>query len=286
MVRVVKAVTPLHAKPPVIGRAVAALHLDDGVVLDVVGQLATHPAVRADRINRLVRHHQPRFARGHQRAGGAGLHALAAGNAARGAHRIVKVEHDLRMLTTKGVADDIIHLLFAAGAHAAVALYARIKIDRDGRVRHVPLHLRARRKARQTHIELFRPHIEFRLARVALRRHIREQQLEHHFLRAQRARVVGGHLHALFRVAAARGRQRALAFDLHHARTAVPVRPHPLLVTKVRNLDAVLFCRLYDRLIRTADHISSVQLERNRHRRLLLFTYSVHSVPLKKPAKA
>ena len=75
--------------------------LDDLVVLHVVGQLAADAAERAHRIDGLVGLRLDAlaafFARlaFHERAGRAGLHALAAGDAGGVAHRVVEVEHDL-----------------------------------------------------------------------------------------------------------------------------------------------------------------------------------------------
>ncbi len=94
---VVETVAPLDAEPRVIGGAIAPFHVLDAVVLDVIGQLAADTAVRADRLHLLVRHRQRGGARRHQRAGRAGLHAFAAGHAGRRAHRVVHVEHDLRV---------------------------------------------------------------------------------------------------------------------------------------------------------------------------------------------
>ena len=98
VVRVVEAVAALDAQAAVVGRAVAAVDVEDLVVLDVVGQLAADAAVRAHRVDLLVGHGAaPTLARRHQRAGRAGLHALAAGDAGGRAHRVVHVEHDLRV---------------------------------------------------------------------------------------------------------------------------------------------------------------------------------------------
>ena len=100
MVNIVEAEAALDAEPVVIGRAVAALGIDHLVVLDLVGDLAADAAIRAQRIDFLVRigdacllvieHHSR-----HQRAGRTGLHAFAASDAGRFPHRIVEIEHDL-----------------------------------------------------------------------------------------------------------------------------------------------------------------------------------------------
>ncbi len=99
MVDVIETKATLDAEPVVIGRAVAALGIDDLLVLDLIGDLAADAAERAQRVHLLVgvcdarlvlvEHH-----RRHQRAGRTGLHAFAAGDAGRLAHRIVEIEHD------------------------------------------------------------------------------------------------------------------------------------------------------------------------------------------------
>ena len=53
-VRVVKTEATFHAQATVVGRAIATVHTDDDVVLDVVGQQATHTAKRANRIHLFV----------------------------------------------------------------------------------------------------------------------------------------------------------------------------------------------------------------------------------------
>src|SRR5207249_5774736 len=110
----------LDAEAVVVGRTVTAFGIDHLVVLDLIGDLTADAAERAQRINLLVRvgdaglilvqHH-----RRHQRAGRAGLHAFAAGNASGFTHRIVEIEHDFRSVTTIGHADDVVDLNLAAG---------------------------------------------------------------------------------------------------------------------------------------------------------------------------
>src|SRR3981189_2085648 len=100
----------LDAEPVVVGRTVAAIGVNYLVVLDLIGDLAADAAERAQRVHLLVgigdaglvlvQHH-----RGHQRAGRAGLHAFAAGDAGRFTHGIVEVEHDFRPVTTISHAD-------------------------------------------------------------------------------------------------------------------------------------------------------------------------------------
>src|SRR5690606_17480274 len=99
VVGVIETVATLHAQTLLVGRTVTTLDVEDLVVLDVVGQLTADAAERADRVDLLVRHGHGHVARGHQRAGRTGLHALAAGHAGGRAHGIVHVEHDLGVRT-------------------------------------------------------------------------------------------------------------------------------------------------------------------------------------------
>jgi hypothetical protein len=124
MLQVIEAEAALDAQPSLVGRAVAPLDLHDPVPLHVVGQQAADPAVRADGVDAALGDrgvaaaaciHQ---AGRHQRAGGAGLHALAATDAGALAHGIVEIEHDLRMRPAPGQADDVVDLHLAAGPHA------------------------------------------------------------------------------------------------------------------------------------------------------------------------
>ena len=151
---VVEAEAALHAQPLVIRRAVAALDADDLVVVHVIGELAADAAVRAHRMRpcgRSARGTLPSPARARRWAR---LHAFAAGDARRRAHRVVEVEHDLRVAAAERVADDVVDLLLAARAHAARALDAGVEVHRHRRVRHVRRRLRARREARRADAEL------------------------------------------------------------------------------------------------------------------------------------
>src|SRR6266404_786125 len=127
MVDVVETKTALDAEAVVVGRAVAALGVNDLLVLDLIGDLTADAAEWAERVHLLVgigdaglvlvQHH-----RGHQRAGRASLHAFATGDAGRLTHGVVEVEHDLGVVIAIGHADNIVDLDLAAGAHAETAL--------------------------------------------------------------------------------------------------------------------------------------------------------------------
>jgi hypothetical protein len=169
------------------------------------------------------------------------------------------------VLAAVGIADHVVHLLFAAGANAARALDARVEIDGHGEVRKVGRRIAARSEARFSDGECGDPMIELGMQCVPFFRHVGEQQLEHHLLRVNRPRTVGRDLHALRRQSAARSGEHALAFDLDHARAAVPVGPHAFLVAEVRDLDAVPLGGLDDRLARARDDALPVQDELDGH---------------------
>src|SRR6185295_13675075 len=83
---VVEAEAALDAEPALVGRAVAAVHGNQLVVLDVVGELAADAAIGADAVDLAVGLGGEDVVvvnqrRRHQRAGRAGLHAFAAGAA-------------------------------------------------------------------------------------------------------------------------------------------------------------------------------------------------------------
>jgi hypothetical protein len=181
------------------------------------------------------------------------------------------------MLAAERVADDVVHLLLAAGAHAARALDAGIEVHRDAGVGNIGLGLLPGFKPGQSNPELARPAVHPVDLGVALLRHVGEQQLDHHLLRSERARAVGGDLHPLRRVAAAGRREHALALHFDHAGAAVAVGPQGLRVAQVRDDDAVLLRRLDDGLVRAADHGLAVQLELDRQCRELLRADAVHA---------
>ena len=54
MARVVKPEATLHAQTIMVGRPVAAFHIDNLVVLEVVGQLAADAAIGADRVDLFI----------------------------------------------------------------------------------------------------------------------------------------------------------------------------------------------------------------------------------------
>ncbi len=137
------------------------------------------------------------------------------------------------MVAAQAHADDVVDLHFAAGAHAGPAADAGVEIDRDGGIGDVEpgvglFVIELRRIAvasRNPHRR--RPPPEHRLAIGALfrRPHVAGQKLEDHLARFHRPIGAGADLHAFGRLADARGRQDALAFDLDHAGAAIAVGP-------------------------------------------------------------
>src|SRR3954454_9631084 len=127
VVHIVEAEPALDAEPVVVGRPVLALDRDDVVVLDLIHQLAADAAIGADALDLPVRRVaigavlvDP--ARRHQRPGRAGLHAFAASDAGRAAHRVVEIEHDLFAVAAPGHADNVVYLDLVTGPHAQIAV--------------------------------------------------------------------------------------------------------------------------------------------------------------------
>lgn len=137
MVGVVETEAPFHAQAAVVGRAVAAFDADDLFIAHVVGDEAAHAAERADRVDLAVHLLRADVRLGAERARGAGLHTFAAGHAGALGHGVIQVEDDLAVGPAQRVADHIVDLFFAAGAHAAVALDAGVQVHRHGRVAQV-----------------------------------------------------------------------------------------------------------------------------------------------------
>ena len=174
VVRVIEAEAALDAEPVVVGRPVLALDRDDAVVADLVGQLTADPAIGADAVDLAVgrvgidavRIDQ---ARRHQRAGRAGLHAFAAGDAGAVAHRVVEIEDDLLVVAARRHADHVVDLDFAAGADAEIALDAGVELHRHRRMAAVGRRRRVPREAAVADAELVGPLPEARIGVVRRR---------------------------------------------------------------------------------------------------------------------
>src|SRR6202521_1234023 len=128
MVHIVEAVASFDAQPAVVGGTVASFDPQNSVVLDVIRKLAADAAIRTDRIHGFVRLLEPHLG-GHKRAGGTGLHTFAAGHASARTHGIGEIEHDFRMMAAEGIADHVVDLFLAAGAHTARALDASVRSE-------------------------------------------------------------------------------------------------------------------------------------------------------------
>ena len=276
MRNVIESEATLDAQPLVVGGAVASLDPDDAVVVDVIGDLAADAAVRAQRCDLAVDRLQVGVVRRRERTGRAGLHAFAAGDAARCAHRVVEVEHDLRMRAAERVADDVVDLFLAAGAHAARALDAGVEVDRHRRMREIGGRLRPRREARLADAQRVLPVVELGILAVGLLRDVGGEHLDDHLLRVHGARAVARDFHAGGRRTAARRGQHALALDLDHARPAVAVGAIAGLVAEPRDFDAGAIGRLEDRLAGARFDVGPVQAEGNGLLRSDRFDGGVH----------
>src|SRR3954468_12954736 len=92
------------------------LHEGDALVLDLVADLAADAAIGADRMHLAIDSAAAALRQGiddglrHESAGGAGLHAFAAGNAGRGSHWVIEIKGRLRADIAKRHADHVIDL--------------------------------------------------------------------------------------------------------------------------------------------------------------------------------
>ena len=139
MAHVIKPKSAFHAQAVLVSGAVAPFHIGQGIVVNMVRQLAAHPAVGAHGIHlslalRIALTCGIDHGGGHQRAGGARLHALAAAHAGALAHRIGKIKYHGGGSTPLRHADDIVTLHLAAGAHAQVAGNAGVQVNVHRRV--------------------------------------------------------------------------------------------------------------------------------------------------------
>src|SRR5262245_25116924 len=109
---VIKAVTSLHAQTAMVDWALAATHLHDLVVFDMVGDSASYSTIRANRIDCFC------FRKGNvnsksfikQRSGGTDRSALTARHTGRLSHRQVQVEADMRMSALSGATNNLVVL--------------------------------------------------------------------------------------------------------------------------------------------------------------------------------
>src|SRR5581483_4409527 len=283
---IVEAEAAFDAEPVLVGRAVLAGDVEQLVVLDVIGELAADAAIGADRVDGAVGKFGAHIVlvdqrRRHQRAGRTGLHAFAAGDTGRGAHRIVEVEHDLLAVAAAGHADDVVDLNLAAGADAEIAADAGVEIDRHRRMAAVGRRALVLGEAadRDVHALGPGPELGLRVVRGVALGLVGNQQLEHHLPRRPGAVGGGLHLHAFARRANAARRQHALALDLHHAGAAIAVGAVAGLgrIAQVRDVDAFALGDLPDGLARLRRHLAAVERE---FHRLWCLVHRVTSLPL------
>src|SRR6056297_863253 len=285
VVDIVVAKAPLDTQPPLVCRAVDALDILDLAVLDLKRHLTADTAERADALHLFlvigavallrVVHHRC----GHQRAGGAGLHAFTAGDTGALAHRVVEIEDRIGIVAAPGHADHVIDLHIAAGADAQVALNAGIQIDAH---RHVAV-------IEQWHARLFQfgkaarghaigvghvPWVAGGIVRGVALGLIGKQHLDHHLARCFGTVRICGDDHALAGLADAGGHECALALDLDHAGAAVAIGTiaRSRLVAEMRDYQATTIGDLPDRQTGFGLDLLSIEcdLDRLRHARLLV----------------
>src|SRR5438045_8667233 len=232
VVHIIEAKAALDAEAVVVGGPVLPLDRNDVVVLDLEGQLAADPAIRADALDLAVGLVAKDAvlvdkARRHQGARRAGLHAFAASDTGRAAHRFVEIEHDLLAVTAPGHADDVIDLHLAAGAHAQIAVDAGVELHRHRWMAAVGRWRQAARETARANLDRIGPLPEPRL-RVMCRGAlglVADPQFEHELARRLGALARGMHLHARSRPPDAGGGQYPLAGDLDQAGAAIASSP-------------------------------------------------------------
>ena len=287
---VVEAETPLDAQPLVVGGAVAALHRDDLVVLDLVADLAADAAVGADARHLVEREtavdpglvHERRL---HQRPGRTRLHALPAGHAGARTHRVVEVEDDLRADAAVGHADDVVDLHLAARPHAEVAVDAGVEVDPHRGMAGVGRGARggAGKRLAPTSRRPAHCHSVESCWWAALRGGWSATSSSITIRREAAARFGRGmHDHARTRPALARGGEHPLPFDLDHARAAVAVGSVAGLmrVAEMGDVGAEAMRHLPDRLALVRLDLAAVEGESNRFAHLETSVSVSASVPV------
>ena len=124
MTRVIPAVSPLHAQPPVIDRTLASLGHHDPIVLRQKRHRTTNAAIRANAVDRfeiIARQHRQRDSLLRQRARRARCHALAARHAGAFPHRVVEVKRNLRQEAFAAATDNVVRLQRVTRSNTAIA---------------------------------------------------------------------------------------------------------------------------------------------------------------------
>src|SRR6056297_675808 len=285
VVDIVVAKAPLDTQPPLVCRAVDALDILDLAVLDPERHLTADTAERADALHLvvvigavallLVIHNRG----GHQRAGGASLHAFAAGDTGALAHRVVEIEDRIGIVAAPGHADHVIDLHIAAGADAQVALDAGIKVDAHGHVTVIQkrdsVALQFGKAAMGHAVGVGHvPQMAGGIMRGVAFGLIGEQHLDHHLARGFGAVRIGRDDHAFAGLADTGGHERALALDFDHAGAAVAIGTiaGSGLVAEMRDYQAATIGDLPDRQTGFGLDLLSIEcdLDRLRHARASL----------------
>ena len=268
MGHVVEAEAALDAEPVLVGRPGPALDGGDFAGADPVGHLAADAAIGADAVHLVQVIGQadaPIVEQGgfHEGAGGAGLHAFAAGDAGAHPHGVVEIKDDLGFRAAPGHADDVVHLNLAASADAKGAMDAGVQVDRHGGMAGVRHRGGTGREAafHDAHLSGPVPEQGTRLVGRVGRRLVGEQHFEHHvagrygaFGRGQDGHAFGGHADAACC-------QHPFALDFDHAGAAVAIGPVAGLrrITKMRNLHALALGYLPDGLVGGRLDLAAVQ---------------------------
>ena len=137
MLNVIKPKAAFDTQTIVIGRPITPFYTHYFVVFDVVGEQAADTAKRANGIYFLVNHLRSNLRLGHEGARWTSLHTFSTSHTSAAAHTVLQVKHNLTLCTTMCKANDVVDLLFAAGAHTSVALNTGIKINGHGRMRDI-----------------------------------------------------------------------------------------------------------------------------------------------------
>ena len=272
VVHIIQPEAAFHAKPLLVGGPVAAIDLDDFVVFQVIGDLAPNTAERADTINRAVGCTDTHASfidhgGGQQGPGRAGLDAFAAGHASGLAHGVVEIEDDFRLCASRRDADHVVGLDFAAGLDAQITIDAGIQIDRHRGVAGVRGGGVTRGEAAPGDLASVRPLPEFgiRIMGGAALGLVGHQQLEDHLTGFRGPFCLRVDHHAVGGLAQAGCRQHALTLDMHHAGTAIAVRPVTGLgrIAKMRDIHAFTRGDLPDGVIRGRLDRAAVEGEGN-----------------------
>ena len=268
---VIESKPTFYTQPVVVCRAVATLNRNDFVLVNLVGDLATHTTIRTDAFN---------FCRGNiaidafavdhrglnQGACRTGLYAFATSNAGTVTHRVIKIKHNLRVNSPIGHADDIIDLNFPTCAYTQITVNACVQINTHRRVASVGFRAAAFGNSPHLWLQLVGPlpKSRFRIMGRFSGGLIRGKHLEYQFAREPRTLAVGIHLHSRLRFSNTGSRQHPFAFNFDHAGPAVAIRAVARFgrIAKMRQLIVVSIGNLPNRFVRGGLDLDTVQMNR------------------------